>query len=72
MPARTELVATWRPTAGEELPEGSLHPAVVGLFDAIDERDLDLVGTEVRQTVLGSTEDDAVIEVAVTVSRLPV
>ncbi|WP_368497763.1 MerR family transcriptional regulator [Herbiconiux sp. A18JL235] len=68
LPARTELVATWRPTSGEELPEGVLHPAVVALFDAVSERDVVLSGgSEVRQAVLGHGEDDFAVEVSITV-----
>jgi DNA-binding transcriptional MerR regulator len=67
LPARTELVATWRPVEGEELPEGILHPAVVGLFDSIADRDLSLGDVEVRQTVLGQSEHDYAVEVSVTV-----
>lgn len=69
LPSRTELVATWRTVDGEELPEGMLHPAIVGLFDSIAERDLNLSDAEVRQTVLGQSEDDYAVEVSVTVSR---
>ena len=71
LPSRTELVVTWRPVEGEELPEGSLHPAIVGLFDSIADRDLSLgdADVEVRQTVLGQSEDDYAVEVSVTVSR---
>lgn len=68
LPSRTELVATWRPTEGEELPEGSLHPAIVALFDSIADRDLRHGDVEVRQTVLGQSEDDYAVEVSVTVS----
>ncbi|WP_309104693.1 MerR family transcriptional regulator [Microbacterium sp.] len=69
LPARTELVATWRAVEGEELPEGSLHPAVVGLFDSIAARSLNLGDAEVRQAVIGQSEDDFAVEVSVTVSR---
>ncbi|WP_082480566.1 MerR family transcriptional regulator [Agreia sp. Leaf283] len=69
LPSRTELVATWRPVEGEELPDGSLHPAIVGLFDSIADRDLSLGDVEVRQTVLGQSEDDYTVEVSITVSR---
>ncbi|MGO2111428.1 MAG: MerR family transcriptional regulator, partial [Pseudoclavibacter sp.] len=31
LPARTELVGTWRPIDGEELLDGSLHPVAVSL-----------------------------------------
>ena len=39
LPARTELVATWRPGDDEEPLGSTTHPAVVALFDAIAERD---------------------------------
>lgn len=77
LPARTDLVATWSPTAGEELPEGATHPAVVALFDAIhreqmlDERHTEVLGrqTEIRQTVLGHSESDYSVEVAVSLTQ---
>jgi DNA-binding transcriptional MerR regulator len=69
LPARTEIVAVWRPLPGEELPDGALHPAVVGLFDAIAERGDDLTDAEVRQAVRGESEDDYVVEISVTLSR---
>lgn len=64
---RTDLVATWRPTEGEELPDGATHPAVVALFDALDERQTELQGkqTEIRQAVLGSSESDFAVEVSI-------
>ncbi|GAA3932592.1 MerR family DNA-binding transcriptional regulator [Microbacterium soli] len=68
LPARTELVATWRPVDGEEPPEGALHPAAVGLFDAIAERGVELGDVEVRQTVIGQSADDYAVELSVTVS----
>ncbi|MFC6356335.1 MerR family DNA-binding transcriptional regulator [Luethyella okanaganae] len=68
LPARIELVATWRPTGGETLPDGATHPAVVALFDAIAHRQIELHGLlEVRQTVLGQSEEDHAVEVSVTV-----
>ncbi|PPG54434.1 MerR family transcriptional regulator [Rathayibacter sp. AY1E9] len=68
LPARTELVATWRPRGGEELPEGTLHPAIVALFDAAGDRGLRLDGVEVRQTVLGEGPEDVAVEVSLTVA----
>lgn len=68
LPARTELVATWRPTTDEELPEETLHPAVVGLFDAVAERGAGLGTVEVRQTIVGQSADDYAVEISVTVS----
>ncbi|MGX1702600.1 MerR family DNA-binding transcriptional regulator [Microbacterium sp. NPDC055357] len=68
LPARTELVATWRPAGGEELPDGILHPAVVGLFDAVDELGFEMGAVEIRQTVTGQSADDFVVELSVTVS----
>lgn len=66
LPHRTELVAIWSPGEGQTLPEGVAHPAVVALFDAIAERGIKPEGTEVRQRVVGSSEHDYVVEVAVT------
>ncbi|MDR6867501.1 DNA-binding transcriptional MerR regulator [Microbacterium resistens] len=68
LPARTELVSTWTPAAGEMLPDGAMHPAVVALFDAVAERRIELRGTEVRQSVLGQSEQDYSVEVAVSVT----
>ncbi|MCW2288485.1 DNA-binding transcriptional MerR regulator [Leucobacter luti] len=67
LPARTELVAQWRPEHGEELPDGATHPAIIALFDALDERgiELRLNRMEVRQTVLGQDPDDFTVEVSV-------
>lgn len=67
LPVRVELVATWRPTEEESLGEGSTHPAVVALFDALAERQLDLRVAEVRQSVLGQSKDDYAVEVSVAV-----
>lgn len=67
LPARTELVARWRPVGGVEPPEGSLHPAAIALFDGIAERGAELGGAEVRQAVIGQTPDDAAVELSVTV-----
>lgn len=67
LPARTELVATWRPTTGEALPEGPLHPAMVALFDAIADGQVELHGTEVRQRVLGNDEDNYSVQISVSV-----
>lgn len=67
LPARTELVANWRPQDGEELPEGYTHPAVVALFEAVGERGIALGKTEVRQTVHGSSADDWHVEVMITI-----
>ena len=62
-----ELVATWRPAAGEELPDGATHPAVVALFDELGARGIEHgeTHTEIRQTVLGQTEDDFAVEIAI-------
>jgi DNA-binding transcriptional MerR regulator len=79
LPPRTELVATWRPLEGEELPEGTLHPAIVALFDSLADRahgtstgeaEGAIAGvTEIRQAVLGESESDYAVEVSLTVSR---
>lgn len=67
LPARAELVASWGPTT-QDLPEGSLHPAVVALFDVLAETDRQISDMEVRQSVRGLTEHDQVVEVAVTLA----
>ena len=68
LPARTELVATWRPVVAEELPAETLHPAAVGLFDAIAERGAELGNVEVRQAVIGQSADDYAVELSVTIA----
>lgn len=68
LPARTELVASWRPSGDDELPDGALHPAVVGLFDAIAERGVTLAGVELRQAIVGGGAEDSAVELSVTVS----
>lgn len=65
LPERTELFASWH-ADGASLPEGSVHPAVVALFDALAERGIRLATPEVRQHVLGEDADDFVVEVAIT------
>ncbi|MFE6734903.1 MerR family transcriptional regulator [Microbacterium sp. NPDC057650] len=65
--ARTDLVAVWSPTAGEELPDGYTHPAVVALFDAVAERGIRIGDAEVRQAVRGTSEEDWIVEVSITV-----
>ena len=67
LPDRTELIATWRPTAGEDLPEGYTHPAVVALFEAAGDRGIDLADSEVRQRVHASSDEDWLVEVAITI-----
>lgn len=66
LPERTELAAVWRPEPGVELEEGSTHPAVVALFDAIAERGITMPTTELRQRVLGQTADEYTVEVSIT------
>ncbi|WP_426737958.1 hypothetical protein [Plantibacter sp. 2H11-2] len=66
LPERTELAAVWRSEPGVELPEGSTHPAVVALFDAIAERGITMPTTELRQRVLGQTADEYTVEVSIT------
>lgn len=68
LPSRTDLVAIWRATEGEVLAEGSTHPAIVALFDALNEHQIELNSrqVEIRQTVLGQTETDYSIEIAIT------
>ncbi|NYF12051.1 DNA-binding transcriptional MerR regulator [Pseudoclavibacter sp. JAI123] len=65
LPPRTELVAVWR-ADGADLPDGSVHPAVVALFDALAQRGVALQSQEVRQRVVGEDESDFAVEVAVT------
>ncbi|MGB4136487.1 MAG: MerR family transcriptional regulator [Microbacterium sp.] len=66
LPARTELVATWRPGSDDALPDGYTHPAVVALFEAVAEHDVDLREAEVRQTVSGTDAGDWTVEVSIT------
>ena len=68
LPARKELVATWHPVNDEQLPEGTLHPAAIGLFDEIAERGATLDNVELRQSVIGQSADDYVVELSVTLS----
>lgn len=67
LPARSDLVATWRPADGEELPDSATHPAIVAIFDALGARgiDLRLDRMEVHQTVRGQGEEDHAVEVSV-------
>ncbi|MFI6510824.1 MerR family transcriptional regulator [Streptosporangium sp. NPDC050855] len=59
LPARTELVASWRPAGNATVPEGVVHPAVVGLFEAVAGLGVDLRDAEIRQRVVGTgTETD--------------
>ncbi|MGC5015202.1 MerR family transcriptional regulator [Streptosporangium sp. DT93] len=68
LPARTELVASWRSADGAPPPEGSVHPAVIGLFEALADRGLDLRDAEIRQSTAGQDESDVTVEVAVTIA----
>lgn len=75
LPARTELVAVWQSDTGVELPAGATHPAVIGLFEALAQRDVSLRNTnpEVRQFVLSDPADQTgqyVVEVAVTLPQV--
>lgn len=65
LPARTELVATWRPTSPGTSPDGLTHPGVVALFDALAHRQIDLRDMEVRQEVHGHGDDDYAVEISV-------
>lgn len=71
LPSRNDLVATWHSTGDEPLNEGSTHPAVVALFDALDERQLELNNKEVeiRQTVLGQSASNFSVEVSITIAE---
>lgn len=60
--------ATWSSTPGAPLPEGTVHPAMVALLDELAEHDIDLRRTEIRQYVIGMSEDGCAVEVCVTVS----
>lgn len=68
LPARTELIATWRSRLDEELPEGSVHPAVVALFDALAARGSELQPGEVRQSMPLQSEAEFAVEVAITLA----
>lgn len=67
LPERTELVATWHPGDDGDTPAGTVHPSVVGLFDAMDECGAELREVEIRQTVSGQDADDFAVELSVTV-----
>lgn len=67
LPDRTELVVTWQPGDDEDVPTGTVHPAVVGLFDAMDECGAELRDLEIRQTVSGQDAGDFAVELSVTV-----
>jgi hypothetical protein len=69
LPPRSELVALWPAGNGQPVPEGAAHPALVALFDAIADREIDLRGTEVRQAIVGQSEQDYTVEVAITVAE---
>ncbi len=69
LPERVELVASWQATPDFLLPEGATHPAVVALFDALAEQNINLSGSEVRQTVIGTDENNYTVEVAITVEE---
>ena len=66
LPARTELVSIWRADEDQTLPEDSSHPAVVALFDALAEQQIELHGGEVRQTVIEQGDGEYAVEVAIT------
>ncbi|MGO1543523.1 MAG: MerR family transcriptional regulator [Gulosibacter sp.] len=70
LPARTELVATWPSSDSEELPADATHPAEVAIFDALEERgiELHLDGMEVRQEMIAHGAGDYSVEVSVTTS----
>lgn len=68
LPPRTELVAVWK-SDGVDLPDGSVHPAVVALFDALAERGVALSAREVRQRTLGEDARDFTVEVAVSLPK---
>lgn len=69
LPRRRELVAIWSSQPGERLPETSIHPAAVALFDAIADRGIQLAAMgEVRQVVNGADDNDSyTVEIAVTI-----
>ncbi|MEU4832714.1 MerR family transcriptional regulator [Streptosporangium sp. NPDC023615] len=68
LPARTELVASWRSAGNAAVPQGAAHPAVIGLCEGIAELGLELRDTEIRQHVVGQDENDFTVEVAVTIA----
>jgi hypothetical protein len=67
LPERLELVATWHATPEFTLPEGTTHPAVVALFDALTEQNVDLKRSEVRQSIVGTDANNYDVEVAITI-----
>src|SRR5690606_28719452 len=69
LPARRELVATWRPTEAPPAPRGAADPGVAALRDALGRRDAGSgVGErEMRQRVLVQGGADFTVELAVTV-----
>lgn len=66
LPRRRELVAKWLATGHGSLPEGSVHPAVVALFETIADDDVQVDSSEIRQSMQILDEDRYSIEVAVT------
>lgn len=68
LPSRKELVAKWSSDDGGNLPEGSMHPAVVALFEAIAERGVQVNSPEIRQAVVGHDEAEHSVEVSVTMT----
>ncbi|MEZ5085704.1 MAG: MerR family DNA-binding transcriptional regulator [Tessaracoccus sp.] len=69
LPERIELVAAWQATPMNSLPENATHPAVVALCDALAEQSINLSRSEVRQTVIGTDENNYTVEVAITVDE---
>lgn len=63
-PERLELVATWRAPPGLSIPDGTTHPAVVALLDALTDENIDLKRSEVRQSIVVTDEDNYSVEVA--------
>ncbi len=70
LPERMEPVASWRSSPEHQLPEGGVRPAVVALFDAVTEQDINLRWVEIRQTVVGTDADQFTVEISVTKENL--
>ncbi|MCT1829951.1 MerR family transcriptional regulator [Brevibacterium luteolum] len=67
LPERTELVAEWDLSEPIDLPEDTMHPAALALFDAIAARGLQVTEQAVRQQVRYDL-DPPVLELSLPVS----
>ncbi len=68
LPERTELVAEWDLSEPLDLPEDTMHPAALALFDAIAARGLEVAEQAMRQQVRYDL-DPPVLELSIPVSR---